>query len=139
MLLFFRNIQFTTGISLALYVGLLHFAALTGHIQPASTFPDAGFPYDGLAGWATNQPFWSAVSAAVLVFLQALIVNGMADSFRLMNDRNWLPGLGYALAASALPDFQFLSPPLIAATFVALAVRTIFLTYKSPKISRFGI
>ena len=94
---------------------------------------DGGLPYDGLFGWVINQPFWSAAAAAVLVFIQAMIVNRLADFFRLMNDRSWLPGMAYALVASALPDFQFLSPPLIAATFIALSLRSVFLTYKSPK------
>lgn len=133
VLLLFRNIQFTTAISLAFYVGLLHIAGISGHISPAAPMADAGLLYESLFGWAKTQPLWSALAAAALVFIQALIVNGLADSFRLMNDRNWLPGMGYALAASALPDFQLLSPPLVAATFIAFSLGRVFLTYKSPK------
>jgi hypothetical protein len=133
VLLFFRNIQFTTAISLALYVGLLHFAAISGQIAPTPPMADAGLPFESLFGWLKDYPFWSAVGAASLVFIQALIINGLADAFRLMTDRNWLPGMSYALVASALPDFQFLSPPLVAATFIIFSLRSVFLTYKSPK------
>ncbi|MEO6758963.1 MAG: hypothetical protein ABIO24_05875, partial [Saprospiraceae bacterium] len=40
--------------------------------------------------------------------------------------------LFYVLAASCLPDFLFLSPPLIAATFIPLSLRRIFQAYKVP-------
>ncbi len=133
MLFLFRNIQFTNAITLVLYVGLLHLAAILGHIQPPSAMSDAGFVYEGLLGWAQGSNFWSAIAAAALVYCQALIVNNLADAYRMMGDRNWLPGMAYALTASALPDFQFLSPPLVAATFVAFSIRRIYETYKSPK------
>ena len=133
MLLFFRNIQFTNAITLAIYVGLLHSAAFLGHIEQPTPMAEAGHVYQDLFAWAQESSFWSAVAAAVLVFIQALIVNSLADKFRLMADRNWLPGMAYALTASALPDFQFLSPPLVAATFVAFSIGKIFDTYKSPK------
>ncbi len=133
MLFLFRNIQFTNAITLAIYVCLLQLAAILGHIQPQPPMPDAGLLYVDLFGWMQESAFWSAVAAAAIVFIQALIVNNLADTFRLMDGRNWLPGMAYALAASALPDFQFLSPPLIAATFVAISIHKIFETYKSPK------
>lgn len=133
MLIFFRNIHFTTALVLALYTGLLHAAALSGHLQPIPTAISSGLLYDDLFGSLAANAFHSAVAAAVLVFFQAILVNRLADSFRLMEDRNWLPGLGYALAASALPEFQFLSAPLVAATFVPLSLRFVFHTYKSPR------
>lgn len=133
VLLFFRNIQFTTAFSLAVYIALLHFAALSGHLTLPPSMDDAGLPFDGLFGWLETRAFWSAAGAALLVFFQALIVNSLVDQFRLMNDRNWLPGMGYALVVSALPDFLFLSAPLFAATFVLFSLRSVFNTYKSPK------
>ena len=84
-------------------------------------------------GWADHQPFYSAIAAAMLVFIQALLINNLADRFRLLGDRSWLPGLFYALAAACLSDFLFLSPPLVAATFVPLVLRRIFQAYKVPQ------
>ena len=86
--------------------------------------------YETMFGWATTAPFYSALVAAMLVYLQALMVNRLADEFRLMNDRNWLPGLFYILVATALPEFLFVSAPLVAATFVPIALRRIFKAYK---------
>ncbi len=94
---------------------------------------DAGLLYEGLFGWLSTQSFGSALAATILVFFQSLMVNSLVDTFRLMNDRNWLPGLGYALIVSSLPDFQFLSPPLVAATFIIFSLRSVFNSYKSPK------
>lgn len=133
VLIFFRNINFFTAFVLALYVGALHAAAISGHLQPAPTVISTGMVYDDLLGGLAGNAFASALAAAILVFFQAIIVNRVADHFRLMEDRNWLPGLGYALVASALPDFQFLSAPLVAATFVPLSLWYVFQTYKSPR------
>jgi hypothetical protein len=89
--------------------------------------------YNTLFGWLESDAFGSAVAATVLVYLQAIMTNSLVDRFRLMTDRNWLPGLCYALVASMLPDFQFLSAPLVAATFIILALEKAFQTYKHSK------
>jgi hypothetical protein len=131
VLLFFRNNQFTTFIPLALYVVLTHMAALLGAVQAGEMQQaNGGLLYDALFGWAAQQPFFSALAAAALVFLQSLQVNRLADEFRLLSDRSWLPGLFYALAASSLPDFLFLSPPLVAVTFLPVTLRRIFQSYQ---------
>lgn len=131
MLLFFRNNQFTTFIPLALYVVLTHLAALLGVVQAGEMQQTkGGLLYDTLFGWAAHQSFYSALAAAALVLLQSLQVNRLADEFRLLSDRSWLPGLFYALAASSLPDFLFLSPPLVAVTFVPITMRRIFQSYQ---------
>ncbi len=65
------------------------------------------------------------------VMLQALMVNWLVDEFRLMSDRNWFPGLFYVLVTSILPEFLFISAPLVAATFVPISLRKVFKSYKS--------
>lgn len=131
MLLFFRNNQFTTAVPLALYVLLTHLAALLGMVQPGEMQQaNGGLLYATFFGWAADEPFYSALGAAALVFLQALQVNRLADEFRLLSDRTWFPGLFYILAATCLPDFLFLSPPLLAVTFVPMAMRSLFQSYQ---------
>ncbi len=134
MLLFFRNNQILTILPLALYVGVTHIGALMGYVDmPARQEADEGVLYRAWFGWASQAPFWSAAGAALLVLLQAVLVNALADTFRVMSDRNWLPGLFYVLAASCLPDFLFLSPPLAAVTLLPLVLRRIFRSYQQPK------
>lgn len=132
MLGLFRNNQFTTVIFLALYVGLTHLSSLLGFSQPNAAAVKNGVLYDAWFAWAENRPFYSAAAAAVLVLVQAFLVNSLADEFRILNDRNWMPGLFYALVAACIPDFLFLSPPLLAVTFVPVVLRRIFKTYKQP-------
>lgn len=114
---------------LAVYVGLVRVAALLGWHAPVPG-PQGGLLYEAWFGGLEATPIWSAAAAAALVWLQALLVNRLADAFRLMGERNWLPGMCYALVASALPDFLFLSAPLVAATFLPLALGHVFGCYK---------
>ncbi|MBV6439874.1 MAG: hypothetical protein EPGJADBJ_01529 [Saprospiraceae bacterium] len=134
VLALFRNNQFTTAIPLALYVVLTHLTALLGRAQPVGNEGvEAGVLYRAWFFWLEKEVFWSAAGAAILVYVQALLVNALADEFRLLGERSWLPGLFYALAVACLPEFLFLSPPLVAATFVPLVLRRIFKAYNQPK------
>jgi hypothetical protein len=81
---------------------------------------------------ATHQ-LWSPAAAVALAFIQALSVNILADEFRMLTDRTWLPGLFYALVTACLPDFLYLSPALVAATFIPMVLRRIFKAYNQPK------
>lgn len=131
MLSLFRNNQSTTVFLLALYVAALRLPAILGWVQPEQLGEgDGGLLYQSLFGWADGNRTWSAIVAAGIVFVQALLVNRLADTYRLMDDRNWLPGTLYALAASAVPEFLFVSPALVAVTFVPIALQRIYSVYK---------
>jgi len=133
VLSFFRNNQVTTTIPLAIYVVLLHLAAWLGYVHPPEVSgAEGGLLYRTLCSWITESHIFSAATATLLVFIQSLLVNNIADEFRLLGERNWLPGLFYALVASSLPDFILLSPPLIAATFIPISMRRILKAYKIP-------
>jgi hypothetical protein len=140
----FRNNQFFTAFLLALYVVLTHLSALLGKVEaPSELGADgvvlyhlsigSGVLYQAWFGWAEANPFWSAMGAVVLVFVQALAVNILADEFRLLSDRNWMPGMFYALVTAAMPSFLFLSPPLVATTFLPMILRRLFRAYNQPK------
>ncbi|MEO6759329.1 MAG: hypothetical protein ABIO24_07730, partial [Saprospiraceae bacterium] len=108
MLALFRNNQLSTFALLALYTALLHASALLGYGHPVpGTGAEGGVLYRDWFSWVEGREQISAIAAVVLVLLQALLVNNLADQFRLLGDRNWLPGLFYVLAASCLPDFLF--------------------------------
>lgn len=134
MLTLFRNNQSTTVFILAAYVAVLHLPAMLGWVSPAAPIegidPAGGLLFETLFGWCRQSARLSAVVAAGLVLVQAILVNNLADTYRLMNDRNWLPGALYALCASCLPEFLFVGPALVAVTFLPLAMRSIFGVYK---------
>lgn len=135
MLSFFRSNQIFVAIPLALYVVLVHLGALLGAVQPSTEMAEGGLVYQAWFGWAPAHLFYSAAVAALLVFIQAVTVNILADEFRLMGDRNWFPGLFYALTASALPEFLFVSAPLVAATFVPFSLWCIYKAYQKPNVT----
>lgn len=131
MFALFRNNQVSTALLLAVYIAVLHLPAILGWIKPPGDVASGpALLFRDTFGWALADPLWSSTCAAVLVFIQALLVNSLADTFRMMNDRNWVPGAMYALTASCLPDFLFLSPALVGITFIPLALRRMFSVYK---------
>jgi hypothetical protein len=131
VLAIFRNNRFTSAISLALYVLLTRAGALSGYCPNE---PDemglGGLLYDFVPAWLLENSQYSAIAAAILVFIQALSLNLIADSQRLLPERSWIPGLSYALVSAMLPNFLFLSPPLLAASFVLPALSRFFKLYK---------
>lgn len=131
MLAIFRNNRVVTAILLLPYVVLTRIAALLGwvHISPWPA-SNGSMLYQSWFGWAEHAPFYSALAAAGLVYLQALMVNWLVDEFRLMSERTWLPAVFYVLITSALPEFLFISAPLVAATFVPVSLRKVFKSYK---------
>jgi hypothetical protein len=138
VLLFFRNIQFTTAIVLSIYVVLLRIVAFQGWLPVSSVELSAGgVLYEKWFGGIGSDSIWSVILAGVFVFGQAVVVNYVADESRLMNNRDWLPGLFYVVVASVIPDFWFLSPPLVAASVLPLVLRRVFQTYRTPQANLF--
>ncbi|MBL7796338.1 MAG: hypothetical protein JNJ90_07525 [Saprospiraceae bacterium] len=132
MLSLFRNNQSTTVFLLAIYTVCLRLPALMGWVHPPEKLGegDGGLLFQSVFGWADKNAFVSAILAAGLVYVQALLVNRLADFNRMMDDRNWLPGALYVLAASCVPDFLFLSPAMAAATFIPIALQRLFSVYR---------
>ncbi|HAD14506.1 MAG TPA: hypothetical protein DCF33_18945 [Saprospirales bacterium] len=79
-------------------------------------------------------PMISAITALLLVFVQAFAVNYLADEFRIMGDRNWFPGLIYGISASAFPEYLVVSAPLVAATIVPFGLMKIFHAFQKPNV-----
>ncbi len=134
MLAFFRNNRFSTFFVLALYAGILHLPAL---LQWQSVPPDqymqlGGVLYEKFIFPYLTIPGLSAGLCLLLVLWQGLRVNQLADRFRLLHDRTWIPGMAYVLIASGLPEFLQLSPALVAVSFVPYTLRRLFSTYNVP-------
>jgi len=64
----------------------------------------------------------SVIITAVLVFLQALILNTVLQRNNSLIDNTYLPGILYVFILSLNADFLFLSPILLANTFLLLAI-----------------
>jgi hypothetical protein len=136
LLSIFRSNQIFTALPLLLYVCLTHIGALSGHALPENVTVPPSMLYYNLFGWVSRNTLLSAWVAVGLVFVQAILINLLADRYRLLQDRNWIVGAAYVLISAAVPDFLYVSPALVATTFVSLSLSNIFNTYKSSKATK---
>ncbi len=132
MLALFKNNQAATALVLAVFAILVRLPGLLGLVTPdTDPVSGTGLAYQMLFGWASESPRLSAIAATVLVYVQALLMNWLVNQSRVNPDRNWLVSLLYVLLTSCIVDFQYLSAPLVAATFLPVAYRLLFHIYKS--------
>ncbi|MDX2134611.1 MAG: hypothetical protein SFV52_07490 [Saprospiraceae bacterium] len=136
MLSLFRQNQSALALLLAGYVLALRLPALLGWIDLEAPVSDGGgVLYTLLPEWLRTPGLWSAWVSALLVWAQAVAVNQVADRNRLLNDRSWLPGVFYVLAASCTADLQYLSPALVAASLTPVLFQLLTLLYNKKEVS----
>ena len=75
-------------------------------------------------------PILQSVLGVILVFIQALVINVLANRYRIHKHPTALAGMVYIILVSCLPSFQILTPALIGSTFLLVATFNIFSTYK---------
>jgi hypothetical protein len=125
-------------VPLGVYVLLTHAVVLFGRTEPLSGAAYSGsMVYQMLASWHGGNASAVVWLSALLVFVQAILVNWLVDSFRLLDDRNWVAASTYVLLTAAIPDFLYFSAPLFAVLFLLVAFRRLFQLYKA--IFRAGI
>lgn len=83
-----------------------------------------------------SSPFIQSLLGVVFVFLQAVMINLLVNDHRLHRLPSALTGMIYILLISSLPELQVISPSLIGTTFVLIAMREIFKTYKMTEASK---
>lgn len=136
MLGLFRNNQLYTVFFLALLTVLLRFPAFAGWLDYQPSLPEnAGVLFRLLFSAAIQSSLLSASLATVLVFSQALLVKWLANESRINPDRNWFPALFTLIVMSSINAFQFLSPALVASTWIPLVLKRIFSIHKSNDIT----
>ena len=84
-----------------------------------------------LGTWLQNGKFsyTASILAFVLQYIQALMVNGFVNEHRMTTRASYLPGMSYLLITSLLPDWTYLSAPLVSATFIIWSINTLFHLY----------
>jgi hypothetical protein len=95
--------------------------------------------YHSLAGLlnsaGNSAPLWASVVAFLLLYIQALMINYLMNAFRMMGKPTYLPGMAYLLVTSLLPEWSFLSSPLVASTLIILAFIILFRLYNMQEAS----
>jgi len=70
------------------------------------------------------------IIGTLLIFIQAILINVMVNNNRITRESSLFPGLFYIFICTMFPDFNYLSPALMANTFVILALFNVFSSYK---------
>ncbi|MCB0631906.1 MAG: DUF6427 family protein [Saprospiraceae bacterium] len=129
MLSLFRTNQLILGIFLLAYALLLRFWILFDLGAPTR-----GTDFPLLSGWVLEKmgdsDWWSALTALLFLWIQALLINSMVASNRMASEINLFPGLFYILVGSAIPAFQVLSPFLLANTFLIISFGQLIKVYR---------
>ncbi len=69
--------------------------------------------------------------AFVLLYLQALLLNYLVAEYRMMPRPNYLPGMAFLLLTSLVPEWSYLSSPLVSLTFIIVILLLIFSLYNT--------
>lgn len=93
-----------------------------------------GMLYELVVSYINNNgfPILNSVLSFVLLYIQALIITGIINEYRMTTRHTFLPGLSYLLMTSLLPEWSFLSAPLMATTFILWAFAKLFQLYNKP-------
>jgi hypothetical protein len=70
--------------------------------------------------------------AFVLLYVQSLLVNFLVNEYRMISRHNYLPGMAYLLITSLLPEWNYLSSPLVATTLIIWMFIKLFKLYNLP-------
>ncbi len=132
MIFLFR--QKTPGNVLVLLIfGLLLKAPLFLFPRPVTATNNDEDLYHGLIQLiqptGSGNAITGSVVAFVLLYIQAMAINYFMNEFRMLNKSTYLPGMAYLLVTSLLPEWSYLSSPLVAATFILLMIPLLFRLY----------
>ncbi|MGB0984432.1 MAG: hypothetical protein ACPG19_10350 [Saprospiraceae bacterium] len=78
-----------------------------------------------------GSTFWMNTIALLLVIIQAIIINSLVNRYRIARELTYFPALMYVFVASMIPEFLYLSPVLMANTFIIISFSELFKWYKS--------
>jgi hypothetical protein len=128
VLALFRTNQLLGSFLLAFYVLLLRISIwfVPDGVEPLAYGPLSDWVYATVGTHGMTPD----ILAMVLLVLQATYINYLAIEHRLAGDISLFPGLFYILVSSALPEFLYLSPTLLANTFLIIVVGEVFSIYK---------
>jgi hypothetical protein len=72
-----------------------------------------------------------SVIAFALLYVQSLMINYMVNEFRMIVKATYLPAMAYLLVTSLLPEWNYLSSPMLANTFIIWIFIYLFSLYNS--------
>jgi hypothetical protein len=130
LLSFFRSNNPGVVIFYILYIVL--FRVCLGFVQVDTDFvfayrePLSALVFNTLHQFQQQYKVVSTVLAAVLCFIQALMVNYIVNENKILAKKNYIAGLLYIIVVSFFKEGLLLSPALISLTFVIICTQKIF-------------
>lgn len=86
-----------------------------------------------LKGPLANNIWLNTVLAALLTFIQALLINDIVNDNKIVARKNYLAGMLFIVVSSFFKESLVLSPALLSLTFVILSTRRMFSLIKKEK------
>ncbi len=114
-----------------LFVTLLVLRIVTFYSYPETPTYNGGLFSDLIYALIGKSELILQIIALILVFLQAFIVNRVANEYNLQPETTYLTALFYILLASFSPAMHSLSPALIGNTFFIIAFIELLRSYKN--------
>ncbi len=93
--------------------------------------PGDGPLYHLITAWLNSPDEWyiSGLLSFSLLYVHALIITNLVNEHRMTTRATFLPGMAYILITSLIPEWNYLSPALIASTFILLSISQLFSLY----------
>ena len=92
---------------------------------------------------ANNNAILCSLISFFLLYVQALMLNYMLNEYKLMPKPNFLPAMAYLLITSLLPEWNYLSAPLVTNTFIIWLFIRLFKLYNTgnakPQVYNIGL
>jgi hypothetical protein len=82
-----------------------------------------------LLGVSGTHTFTNGFIAFLLLYAQALMLNHQVNEYRMTTHQTFLPAMGYIMITSLVPEWNYLSPQLVAATLIIWAFGKLFRLY----------
>ncbi len=116
-----------------LVLGLLIKAPLFLYAKPIQIAATDGIFYTKVIVpfFQHSRPFTACTASFILIYIQALFINYVANEYRLTSRQTYLPAMAYILITSLLPEWNYLSAPLIANTLIILCLVLLFKLYNA--------
>jgi hypothetical protein len=129
----FRTNQFLVGIFLLVYIVVVRSMTFVAPVD---------FPITSQGIWGkwiiencVRHSLSVAIVTAFLIFIQGMLLNRLVAKYRMADEVTLFPGIFYALLCSMIPEFQTLTPLLIANTFYILLLMEFFRIYRTPNVA----
>lgn len=122
MLSIFRTNQLLAGILILGYALFLHLPDFWQSAIPVQAMPGLGNAW--VTSWLSGATMFTLPLVIALLFVQALLANGIIFAHRITSPPNLFPGVFVVLLGSLLPVFHEYSGYLFANVFLLLSLRS---------------